>query len=183
MDIGDTIQAKSDQLNAVDLAQPITVTIERVEVTGGEQPVNIYAKETPGRAYRPSKSMRRVLVACWGARSAEYVGRRLTLYNEPTVTWAGQQVGGIRISHASHIDGPVTAPLALAKGKRGVHKVLPIPAIASPPAQSDNPIPAMRTADEYRAHWQARKAEGAPPAELDAIYKAAQAITTEETNV
>ena len=31
MDIGDTILAKSDQVNAVDLAVPVTVTIEGVD--------------------------------------------------------------------------------------------------------------------------------------------------------
>ena len=36
MDIGDTILAKSDQVNAVDLAVPVTVTVEGVEVVGGE---------------------------------------------------------------------------------------------------------------------------------------------------
>ena len=37
MDISDTILAKSDQINAVDLAVPVTVTVEGVEVVGGDQ--------------------------------------------------------------------------------------------------------------------------------------------------
>src|SRR5699024_12618418 len=104
MDIGDTIQAKSDQVNAVDLAVPATVTVEGEDVVGGDQPVNIHLREFPGNAYRHSKSMRRVLVKLWGPRSADYAGRRRTIYNDPSVTWAGQAGGGIRISHESDND-------------------------------------------------------------------------------
>src|SRR5699024_11843078 len=89
LEIADTILAKSDQINAVDLAGPVTVTVEGVEVVGGDQPVDIFVTECPGKAYRPSKSMRRVLVKLWGPRSADYAGRRLTIYNDPSVTWAG----------------------------------------------------------------------------------------------
>src|SRR5699024_10827622 len=37
LDIADTILAKSDQVNAVDLAVPVTVTVEGVDVVGGDQ--------------------------------------------------------------------------------------------------------------------------------------------------
>ena len=73
MDLTDTIVPDSTQINADDLiASPITVTIESVSAGNAEQPVNINTIETPGRAYRPSKSMRRVLVAAWGT-SAGYL--------------------------------------------------------------------------------------------------------------
>ncbi|MGQ4828017.1 hypothetical protein, partial [Enterococcus faecalis] len=63
MDIDDTIAPKSDQLNAEDLLTgPRTFTVDRVQVPGGEQPVNIHLREMPGRPYRPSKTMRRVLI-------------------------------------------------------------------------------------------------------------------------
>lgn len=148
MDIGDTIQAKSDQVNAVDLAVPVTVTIAGVEVVGGDQPVNIGLEEFPGRAYRPSKSMRRVLVKIWGPQSSTYAGRRLTLYNEPTVTWAGKAVGGIRISHASHIDGPVQMSLALAKGKLAPFTVQPLVEAQAAPAP---PSPRQQMFDLLKA--------------------------------
>ena len=175
MDIADTIQAKSDQVNAVDLAVPVTVTVEGVDVVGGEQPVNIHLREFPGKAYRPSKSMRRVLVRIWGPRSADYTGRRLTIYNEPSVTWAGKAVGGIRISHASHIEEPVTVTLALAQGKRAPHTVQPLPDAPAPP-----PIPAFGSVDEARAYYAKRRHEGASVDELTAIQNAAP--TTKETH-
>lgn len=172
MDIADTILAKSDQINAVDLAVPVTVTIEGVDVVGGDQPVNIHLREFPGKAYRPSKSMRRVLVKLWGPRSADYAGRRLTIYNDPSVTWAGKAVGGIRISHASHIDKPVTMSLALAKGKLAPFTVQPLP--DAPPQYADPlPVPDFETVDELRDYFVARQRAGASPTELDQIKNTA----------
>lgn len=179
MDIGDTIQAKSDQWNAADLlGGPITVTVAGVDVVGGEQPVTIHLVETPGKAYRPSKGMRRALVKLWGPRSAEYAGRRLTLFNEPSVKWAGKAVGGIQISHASHIDGPVTVTLATAKGKLAPITVQPLPDAPAVPT-----IPRFGTVDEARAYYARRQHEGASPDELAAITQAAQTINpTPEEN-
>ena len=173
MDIADTILAKSDQVNAVDLAVPVTVTIEGVDVVGGDQPVNIHLREMPGKAYRPSKSMRRVLVKLWGPKSADYAGRRLTIYNDPSVTWAGKAVGGVRISHASHIEKPVTVTLALAKGKQVPFTVQPLPDAPQPP-----PIPAFTSPDEARTYWTTRRDAGATSAELAAIQQAAAAVPT-----
>jgi hypothetical protein len=85
--------------------------------------------------------MCRVLVAAWGADSAKYAGRSMTLYNDPDVLWAGMKVGGIRISHMSHIDSPITLALAENKKNRKLFTVKPLPtqrdntpAVASPPA-------------------------------------------------
>ena len=175
MDIGDTILAKSDQVNAVDLAVPVTVTVEGVDVVGGDQPVNIHLREFPGKAYRPSKSMRRVLVKLWGPRSADYAGRRLTIYNDPSVTWAGKAVGGIRISHASHIDAPVTMSLALAKGKLAPFTVQPLPDAPAPPPIPDD----VTTLAQYQDYYRHRAQNGATPEELAMIQQ--NAPTNEET--
>ena len=175
IDIGDTILAKSDQVNAVDLAVPVTVTVEGVDVVGGDQPVNIHLREFPGKAYRPSKSMRRVLVKLWGPRSADYAGRRLTIYNDPTVTWAGKAVGGIRISHASHIDKPVTMSLALAKGKLAPFTVQPLPDAPAPPPIPDD----VTTLAQYQDYYRHRAQNGATPEELAMIQ---QNAPTKENN-
>ena len=167
MDIADTILAKSDQINAADLARPITVTVEGVDVVGGDQPVNIYLVGYPGKAYRPSLGMRRVLVKIWGPRSADYAGRRMTLFNEPSVTWGGKAVGGIRISHASHISAPVMVPIPTARGKITPHTVEPLPTAP--------PIPAFTSIDQARAYYAERQHAGADPAELAAIQAAAPA--------
>ena len=169
MDIADTIQAKSDQWNAADLlGGPITVTVAGVDVTGSEQPVTIHLEESPGKAYRPSKGMRRALVKLWGPRSADYAGRRLTLFNEPSVKWAGKAVGGIQISHASHIDAPVTVTLATAKGKLAPLTIQPLPDQPAPP-----PIPSFKDRQAAYDYFAERKKAGASSTELEQIKAAA----------
>lgn len=127
MDISDSIAPKSDQLNAEDLlAGPLTFTIDRVTKGSAEQPYNFHLVELPGRAYRPSKSMRRVIVAAWGKQTEPYAGRRLTVYRDPDVKFGGQPVGGIKISHLSHIDKAMTIWLTETRGVRKPHEVRPL---------------------------------------------------------
>ena len=138
MDIDDTIAPKVDQLTAEDLLGGArTYTIDHAVVTGGEQPVNIHLVELPGRPYRPSKTMRRVLVNAWGKRSAEYAGRRLTLYRDPAVKFGGEAVGGIKISHMSGLSGPVTVALTVTRGKRSPYTVEPLPDAQTEPTADD----------------------------------------------
>jgi hypothetical protein len=67
MNLNATIIPKSDQLNADDLISgPRTIKITAVESGSAEQPVSIQYHGGTGRPYKPSKSMRRVLVAMWG---------------------------------------------------------------------------------------------------------------------
>ena len=128
MDLTETIAPKSDQINAEDLLTgPRTFTVERVSAGSVEQPVNVHLVELPGRPYRPSKSMRRVLVAAWGKEASVYTGRRLTLYRDPEVTFGRDKVGGIKISHLSHIDQRLSIALTVTRGKRAPHVVEPLP--------------------------------------------------------
>ena len=125
MDLSTTIAPTSDQLDAVDLiGGPQTFTIEKV--TGGtpEQPVNVYLAEFP-RPWRPGKSMRRVLVAVWGKDGLSYAGKRLTLFCDPSVKFGGIAVGGVRISHMSHIDKKQDVPLIISRGKSAIWAVEP----------------------------------------------------------
>lgn len=129
MDLSPSIVPKSDQLNADDLmAGPITVTIQEVKQGNPEQPVDVVLVEYPGRAYRPSKSMRRVMVNAWGPESSTYTGRQLTLYRNPDITFGKEKVGGIEISHLSHIDAPVTIALTRTRGTRKGFTVEPLKA-------------------------------------------------------
>lgn len=123
-DMSQVIQPKSDQINADDLiAGPMTIKITDVKVQGGqEQPVSIHFAGS-GKVYRPCKSMSRVLVAAWGADAKNYVGRSLTLYRDPKVKWGGMEVGGIRISHMTHIERDMTMMLTMTKQNRAPHKV------------------------------------------------------------
>jgi len=141
-----TIVPRSDQLNAEDLlAGPQTVTIVNVRKgSSGEQPVDVVLAEYgPGRPFKPSKTVRRVLVACWGADATAYVGRRMTLYRDPDVRFGGESVGGIRVSHLSHIDRARSLALTVTRGKRAAHRIEPLP-VESP----------EQTLQRLRAEWQ-----------------------------
>lgn len=123
----DTITPKSDQLNADDLiAGPITVTIQSVKRgSSPEQPVDL---EIDGerQPYKPCKSMRRVLIGAWGDDGRQWVGRSMTLYCDPEVKFGGVKVGGIRISHMSHIKGTMSMMLTTTRSKRSEYVVHPL---------------------------------------------------------
>jgi len=117
MDITEHIAAKSDQLNADDLVGgDIQATITAVTEGSAEQPVNVHIEGH--RPWRPSKTSRRVLALAWGVDTDQWVGRTVQLYRDPTVTWAGVEVGGIRIRALSHVDTPFSVSLAKSRGKK-----------------------------------------------------------------
>lgn len=127
-DLSATIEPKSDQLNADDLiAGPRTITVTRVTGGGGnEQPVSIHFDGDKGKPYKPCKSMRRVMVLLWGKDGATYTGRSMTLYRDATVQFGGDSVGGIRISHMTHIEGEHQLMLTATRGKRAPYMVRPL---------------------------------------------------------
>ncbi len=125
MDMAATVIPKSDQLNADDLmGAPRTVRISKVSGTSApDQPVAVHFEGDDGRPYKPCKSMRRVMIAAWGADASQYVGRAMTLYRDPKVAFGGMEVGGIRISHMSHIERDITLALTVTKAKRSPYVV------------------------------------------------------------
>jgi hypothetical protein len=134
LDLTDSIAPKSDQLDAVELISgPRTFTIERVSAHNAEQPFNFHLEGFP-RVWRPGKSMRRVIVAAWGSRAETYIGQRITLYCDPTVTFGNDITGGTRISHMSGIDKPLSVPLLVKRGKSATFTVKPLPAAKDWPA-------------------------------------------------
>jgi len=141
IDLRQTITPKSDQLNADDLiAGPITVRVTRVSLCEDpDQPVAISFEGDGGKPYKPCLSMRRVLVSVWGPDGSAYVGREMTLYRDEKVRFGGVEVGGIRISHMSAIDKPVTIPLTVTRGVRRPYQVKPLPAQARVP-RSEAPV-------------------------------------------
>lgn len=131
MDLSQTIAPVIDQVTAEDfLGGPRTVTITNVREGTAEQPVNIDVAEYPDRPYRPSKTMRRVLVAAWGPDSTAYIGRRMTLYRDPDVKFGRDTVGGIKISHLTHIPKPLRLALTVKRGQRAPYTVEPLPNVA-----------------------------------------------------
>ena len=155
MDLTESIAPRSDQINADDLiAGPMTVTVTEVRAGSAEQPVSILTAETPGRPYKPSKSMRRVLVTAWGAESANYVGRRMTLYRNAQIKFGGDTVGGIEISNLSDIPKRVSIALTVTRGKKKAFSVDPLPNAPKPiPDPTPDQITACTDPDTLRAWW------------------------------
>ena len=148
-DLSRLVQPKSDQLNADDLlGGAITVTITAVSLTGSnEQPISMQI-DGGYKPYKPCKSMTRLMMFCWGKDGNAYVGRRITLYNDPAVKWAGVEVGGIRISHMSDIDKDKSVSLTATRGKRKPYTVkrLVLPELSQ--ADLDKMLPSMQSAIE-----------------------------------
>jgi hypothetical protein len=122
--LSDTIVPKSDQLNADSLLSgPLTIMVTGVSRGNAEQPVTIHYADDNGMPYKPCKSMRKVLIFAWGDDGREWIGKSMTLYNNPDVKWGGVKVGGIRISHLSHIKSDIAISLASTKGKKESHTI------------------------------------------------------------
>jgi hypothetical protein len=136
-----SIAPRSDQLNAEDLLTgPVTITIADMARGTAEQPVDIITAEFgPQRPYKPSKTMRRIIVAAWGTNTKTYIGRRITLYRDPDITFGRDKVGGIRISHLSHLDKRLEIALTVTRGKRATFTVDPLtePQAVTPEAVAD----------------------------------------------
>jgi hypothetical protein len=125
----DTTAPKSDQINYDDFPRGVT---RRIRVTGlkagtAEQPVIMEIVDDitgePMRPYKPCKSMRRVLIACWGDKGKDWIGKRAVLYGDQDVHFGGVAVGGIRISHVTGIEAPVRCLLATSRSKRSDYTV------------------------------------------------------------
>lgn len=146
IDMRKTIIPKSDQLNADDLIDS-TLTIRVTKVSSSstpDQPISISFEGDNGKPYKPCKSMRRVLVKVWGSDGAGYVGRQMTLFRDDKVLFGGVAVGGIRISHMSHLDAPMTMALTAAKASRKPYTVKPL-------VVSDAAPRAQPSVEEFRA--------------------------------
>jgi hypothetical protein len=151
VDIANSLAPRSDQVNADDLvAGPMTVTIRKVVGGKAEQPFDFLLEETD-RAYRPAVTMRRLIAAAWGTNGDEYVGRRLTIYRDPDVMFGKDKVGGIRISHMSHIDKRLEIKLQTTRGKRSLFVVEPLH-MPTPPTESA--IACATDKDQLREWWE-----------------------------
>jgi len=174
IDMTRTIIPKSDQLNADDLiGKNITVKITRVLLTdAADQPVAIHFEGDEGKPYKLCKSMRRVLVNVWGPDASKYAGRSMRLYRDDKVQFGGLAVGGIRISHLSHIDAPVTMALTASRANRKPFTVKPLKEAPEQPRERSE---ADVAPDSARA---AHGPESAPTVDPDAEPDWADLIET-----
>ena len=163
LDISKAAEPRSDQQNYDDyIAGPRVVTIAAVKSGSSEQPVELHLVEHPGKPYKPGKSMVRVLMAAWGKDASQFVGRRMRLYGDPTIKFGKAEVGGIRISHLSHLPGPQRINLTVTRGKREPFQVLPLeePAPIEPPEGWVDDVAACESVGDIQEFYEMAHAAG-----------------------
>lgn len=150
IDMSRFIEAKSDQLNADDLIGTTrTITVTRVVGCDGDQPIAIHYEGDNGKPFKPCKTIRRVLMAIWGKYANEYVGKSMTVYRDDRVMFGGLEVGGIRVSHMSHLDKETVVVVMKSKGKKAGMKILPL---AAGKASGAPAVKTRQTPDEWAQH-------------------------------
>lgn len=124
-----TTAPKVDQLTFDHFSGGIerTIRITSVDLTPGvDQPCVVHYEGENGLPYKPGLSMRRVMVHVWGKETSSYVGQSLKLYGDPKVKFGGMELGGVRISHMTGIQKPVTMALTLTKANKKPFTVRPL---------------------------------------------------------
>lgn len=123
-DISETILSKSDQLNADDLVgAPRRIKIIGTSKGNAESPVIVHYEGETGRPFKPCKTVRRILAAAWGVDSSAWEGQEAILYNDPSVVYAGKEVGGIRVQALSGITKKIVISLSKTRGKKIEHVI------------------------------------------------------------
>ena len=175
MNIREFVTIKSDRLNYENFimgAKEFTISKLAKKTDQGKARLLIYFEGYESTPYWPSLGMIKCLSSPdgWGdAPFSDWIGRRMTLFGEPTVVYAGKEIGGIQISHISHIKGEYSTKITLRRGMRIDFTIEPLattttskpaPALQYPSAVFDEKLPAMRgqieagkmTAEQVIAH-------------------------------
>lgn len=157
MDVTESLQPRSDQINAESLTGgPVVVTVTGVVPGKANQPFDFELAEFPGRVYRPGVTMRRVIANAWGRDTDNYVGKRMELFTDPDVRFGKEVTGGVRISKMSGISRPLTLRVTVGQGRRAPYKVEPLPdAAPSSPVRhlTAEDIAACTSVEELRVMW------------------------------
>lgn len=153
------IKKNTDQLNYEDFLGGVTrtVTIAKVEKGRKEAQYDI-AIEGDDRYWRPPATILKLLKLAYGDEGADWVGKSATLYGDPDVKMKGVKVGGIRVSHLSHIGGkPLIADLTVTRGQSATFKVDPLPDAPTPtpalPEPTAEEVAACTDRDELTSMW------------------------------
>ena len=162
MNITEALAPASDQLDAVELVEPRTFTIDTGSRLGKREGRTVAEIRLVGfdRVWRPSKGMLDLLAACWGTDGAAWAGRRVTVYNDQSVMYGKDNTGGIRVSHLSHIDGPRDVRIrANGAGRTKLWHVEPLTEPAPVHAPTADDVAACTDVDELRAMYDAASSE------------------------
>ena len=155
------VKPRSDQWNADDfIGGPRTFTIAGAKNGAAEAPYDIELVEGEGRVWRPPNGMLSALLQLWGDEAAQWIGRRVTLFNDPSVKFGKETPGGIRISHMSDIGPkPVTVRITVSRGRKGPYTVKPL--IEQPPTTGHSTSAARgEIPDEVKANTEKAKQAG-----------------------
>ena len=102
------ILSRSDQLNFIDIGSngEMTLVVVGVDLIPEKDRLRtvVHYQNENGKPYKPSLGMVRVLTESWGDESDDWVGKYVKVFGDPTVRWAGKEVGGIFIRALSNID-------------------------------------------------------------------------------
>lgn len=168
------IKHRTDQWNADDfVAGPRIFTIAEVKKGKAEQQYDIELVEGEGKVWRPPVQVLMLLVAAWGDDSVAWRGRRVKLYRDESIRFGPDQVGGIRVSHMTHLpnDEPFKTKVTATRGKRMSVSAEPLPTDAPAATSAGNDL----TAAKQRV-WQAHKDKHADLADADRKVEVAQLI-------
>lgn len=127
MDLSESFAPNSEQLTYAEIGdRVVTVTVAKV-TPRGDKPKDpaIHLAEFPGKPLLPGVNVGSVLRKAWGLDGKAWVGRKMTLFGDPDVYFGKEKTGGVRVSHVSDIDRPVSVPRR-GKGARGTITVEPL---------------------------------------------------------
>ena len=121
------VRKNTDQLNYEDFLGGATrvVTITKVDKGRKEAQYDI-SIEGDARYWRPPATVLKLLVLAYGEDDSNWIGKRAQLFGDPDVKMKGVKVGGIRVSHLSHLDGPLTESLTVTRGQSAIFTIHPI---------------------------------------------------------
>lgn len=152
--LSEALAPRSDQLNADDLLsgpRVFKLTGGRVSSEGREKKLVLSYEGDNGKPWKPCKTMGRAMVMVWALTdegfAQQIAGKQVRLYRDPEVRFGDQgEVGGIRISHMSHIDKPVSIKLTVSQGKKSIFTFHPLPTAAAKPIDLEA---AQKWADDH----------------------------------
>lgn len=186
--LAEALAPKSDQLNADDLiAGPrvLKLTAARIMKDGRDIKIVLNYEGDNGKPWKPCKTMGRAMVMAWTITDPEqFAGKSVRVYRDPTVRFGDQgEVGGIRISHMSHLAKAAKVKLTVSQGKKGEFTFNPLVVeVAGDALTIDMARAAIEAAadlDALRAVW-SRKTMAPFRADLQATLDARKAALSGE---
>jgi hypothetical protein len=142
---------KGDFLSAAELGdRRPTFTIDRIAHTKveDEKKKNVdravmYFKELD-RGWMYCKTTGHCMAKMFGEDDDAWIGKRITIYGDPSIQFGGEQVGGIRIAGSPDLKEAMTVRIKFPKKKPFEVKLIPTKAqpakLAGPPHVEPNPI-------------------------------------------